>query len=149
MVAQSSPKSKSRSCRTFLKILNHRGNISAPFCHLNQVTGSTYVHCGNTKVCTPREEVYWRLSLETATRRDRLCSPTVPSRLGIKAVDGAVAHDIVFTGLLDHRYKFSIHVHLFSSSFSLGRNSGIKFWLSLLTCWFLSLDVSVVSLTLA
>lgn len=83
-----------------------------------------------------------------ATRRDHLCSPTVPSRLGIKAVDGAVAHDIVFTGLLYYRYKFTILVHLFSSSFSLGRNSGIKFWLSLLTYWFLSLDVSV-SLTLA
>ena len=84
-----------------------------------------------------------------ATRRDRLCSPTAPSRLGIRAVDGAVARDSVFTGLLSHRYKSTIHVHLFSSSFSLGRNSGIKFGLSSLTCWFLSSDVSVVTLTLA
>ena len=34
--------------------------------YLNQVTGPIYVHCGNTEACTPREEVCWRLSLETS-----------------------------------------------------------------------------------
>lgn len=87
--------------------------------------------------------------METGHQEGPSCSPTAPSGLGAKAVDGAVARGGVFTGLLRYRYKFTTHVHLFSSSFSLGRNSGIKFWLSLLTCWFLSSDVSVVSLTLA
>ena len=52
-----------------------------------------------------------------ATTGDHLCSPTVPSRLTVEAVDGAVARDIVFSGLLYYRYKFTIHVHFFSSSF--------------------------------
>lgn len=34
------------------------------------------------------------------TPGDHLCSPTVHSGLEVAAVDGVVAHDIVFSGLL-------------------------------------------------
>ena len=64
----------------------------------------------------------WRGGLLEAAFGDQLPGGitfvlTVPSRLGIKAVDGAVAHAIVHMPFLYYRHKFTIHVHLFPSNF--------------------------------
>lgn len=45
------------------------------------------------------------------------CSPAVPSRLVAEAVDGAVALDSIFSGVLYCRYKFTICVYLFPFRF--------------------------------
>ena len=106
------PREQKQKLSDFLKVLNQHDNISAPFCQLNQVTGPTYVHCGNTGLHTRRG------GLLEAAFGDQLPGGitfvlTVPSRLGIKAVDGAVAHAIVFSGLLYYRQSLQDMITFF------------------------------------
>lgn len=66
------PREQKQKLSDCLKVLNQHGNISAQLCQLNQVTGPACVHCGNTEVCTPREEAHWKLPLETSYQEGSL-----------------------------------------------------------------------------
>lgn len=99
------------------QVLNWHSSIS-PFFQLKEVTVPDHVHRENTRAWIPGGEVYqWQSWKPTTTGDYYPCSPAVPSRLVAEAVDGAVALDSIFSGLLYCRYKFTICIYFFPVRF--------------------------------